>query len=46
MTGGEVGVAGEKLGEGAADRAGPVEVERPLGIARLGRRLLPGIVGS
>lgn len=39
---GEVGVAGEKLGEGAAHRPGPVEVERPLGIARLGSRLLPG----
>ena len=44
--GGEVGVAGEEFGEGATDRAGPIEMERPLGIARLGRRLLPGIAAG
>lgn len=41
--GGEVGVAGEKFGEGAAHRPCPVEVERPLGIARLGNGLPSGI---
>ena len=40
---GEVCVAGEKFGEGATDRAGPVEVKRPVRIARLGNGLLPRI---
>jgi hypothetical protein len=46
--GGQVGVAGDEFGEEATDGAGPVEVERPVGVARLGRRLPPGamITGS
>ncbi len=44
--GGQVGVAGEEFGKEATDRAGPVEVERPVGVARLRRRLLPGSTGT
>ncbi len=41
--GGQVGVAGDEFGEEAADGAGPVEVERPVRVARLGERFLPAV---
>ena len=41
---GQVGVAGDQLGEEATDGPGPVEVERPVRVARLGDRLLPGTI--